>query len=96
MQLDRTAEDMLIEVYSTAVDAAMTRANERDGFASNGSRESIVAGLRAVAENNPKARAFDQIVQAFRESIDSDDGIVNDPQDLFELIDRLAIEHQGS
>lgn len=50
MQRDRMVEDGLIEVYSSAVDAAMHRANERDGYGSSGSRESIVAGLRAVAE----------------------------------------------
>ena len=38
----------LLEAYNTAVDAAMHRAKERDGFASNISRESRVAGLRAI------------------------------------------------
>lgn len=42
-------DDELLDTYRDAVDLAMHRANMRDGFASNMSRESIVAGLRAVA-----------------------------------------------
>lgn len=44
-----STDDELLDTYRDAVDLAMHRANMRDGFASNMSRESIVAGLRAVA-----------------------------------------------
>ena len=47
----------LLEAYNTAVDAAMHRANERDGFGSNVSRESRVAGLRAI-EREAAAKAL--------------------------------------
>jgi hypothetical protein len=42
-------DDELLETHRNAVGQAMKKASERDGFASNMSRESIVAGLRAVA-----------------------------------------------
>ena len=42
-------DDELLDTYNQAVDEAMHRANERDGFGSSMSRESIVSGLRAVA-----------------------------------------------
>ena len=48
----------LLEVYNTGVDADMHRAAERDGFASNTSRESRVAGLRAI-EREAAAKALD-------------------------------------
>ena len=51
-------DDEILKAYNTAVDAAMDRAYERDGFASNLSRESRVAGLRAV-ERAAAARALD-------------------------------------
>ena len=43
-------DDGLIELNEKAIRDAMDAANKRDGFASSGSRESIVAGLRLVAE----------------------------------------------
>ena len=43
-------DDELIELHKKAIRDAMDAANKRDGFASSGSRESIVAGLRLVAE----------------------------------------------
>lgn len=43
-------DDELIELHEKAIRDAMDAANKRDGFASSGSRESIVAGLRLVAE----------------------------------------------
>ena len=52
-------DDEMLEAYNTAVDAAMHRANERDGFASNMSRESRVAGLRAI-ERAAAARALEE------------------------------------
>ena len=48
-------DDELIELHEKAIRDAMDAANKRDGFASSGSRESIVAGLRLVAE-----RAWDE------------------------------------
>lgn len=51
-------DDEMLEAYNTAVDAAMDRACERDGFASNMSRESRVAGLRAI-ERAAAARALE-------------------------------------
>jgi len=42
------SDDELLETYRAAVNKAMSEAHARDGFASNMSRESIVAGLRAV------------------------------------------------
>ena len=42
------SDDELLETYRAAVNRAMSEAYARDGFASNMSRESIVAGLRAV------------------------------------------------
>lgn len=42
-------DDELLETYRVANERAMHEANLRDGFASNMSRESILAGLRAVA-----------------------------------------------
>ena len=42
------SDDELLETYRAAVNRAMSEAHARDGFASNMSRESIVAGLRAV------------------------------------------------
>ena len=44
-----SADDELIEAYNDAVRESMAAVTERDGHASSGSRESIVAGLRAVA-----------------------------------------------
>ena len=44
----------------------------------------------AWARADTKAQAFDRIALAFQESIDPDDGIVNEPQDLFDLIDSLS------
>lgn len=57
-------DDEMLEAYNTAVDAAMHRANERDGFASNMSRESRVAGLRAV-ERASAARALEEAASSF-------------------------------
>ena len=51
-------DDEMLKAYNTAVDAAMDRAYERDGLASNTSRESRVAGLRAV-ERAAAARALE-------------------------------------
>ena len=51
-------DDEMLETYSVAVESAMHRANERDGFASNMSRESRVAGLRAI-ERAAAARALE-------------------------------------
>lgn len=42
------SDDELLETYRAAINKAMDEAYARDGFASNMSRESIVAGLRAV------------------------------------------------
>ena len=53
-------DDEMLEAYNTAVDAAMDRACERDGFASNMSRESRVAGLRAI-ERAAAARALAEV-----------------------------------
>lgn len=44
----RISDDDLIKTYWGAVDRAMSWANARDGYGSSSSRESIVAGLRAV------------------------------------------------
>ena len=43
-------DDELLKLHEKAIRDAMEAAYKRDGFASSGSRESIVAGLRAVAE----------------------------------------------
>lgn len=48
--MNTPTDDELIEIHRQAIEEAMRIANERDGFASSGSRESIVAGLRAVVE----------------------------------------------
>lgn len=53
-------DDEMLETYSVAVESAMHRANERDGFASNMSRESRVAGLRAI-ERAAAARALAEV-----------------------------------
>ena len=45
---EQLSDDDLLKKYTSAVDEAMKAAHARDGFASNMSRESIVAGLRAV------------------------------------------------
>jgi hypothetical protein len=42
------SDEQLLEIQRVAVDDAMHAANTRDGYGSNMSRESIVAGLRAV------------------------------------------------
>lgn len=42
------SDEELLETYRASVNKAMDEAYARDGFASNMSRESIVAGLRAV------------------------------------------------
>ena len=57
-------DDEMLEAYNTAVDAAMDRACERDGFASNTSRESRVAGLRAI-ERAAAARALEDAAQTY-------------------------------
>ena len=54
--------------------------------------EETLAWVRA----DKKAQAFDRIVQSFRESIDPDDGIVNEPQDIFDLIEHLATNLEGA
>ena len=59
-------DDEMLEAYNTAVDAAMDRAYERDGFASNTSRESRVAGLRAI-ERAAAARALEEAADAWDE-----------------------------
>ena len=46
------SDDELLETYRAAVNRAMSEAHARDGFASNMSRESIVAGLRAVFDTS--------------------------------------------
>lgn len=50
-------DDEMIEAYNEAVRESMARVKERDGHASSGSRESIVAGLRAVAGSRRPVRA---------------------------------------
>ena len=57
-------DDEMLEAYNTAVESAMHRANERDGFACNMSRESRVAGLRAV-ERAAAARALEEAAQTY-------------------------------
>ena len=42
------SDEELLETYRASVNKAMDEAYARDGFATNMSRESIVAGLRAV------------------------------------------------
>lgn len=42
------SDEELLETYRAAINKAMDEAYARDGFATNMSRESIVAGLRAV------------------------------------------------
>ena len=42
------SDEELLETYRASVNKAMDEASARDGFATNMSRESIVAGLRAV------------------------------------------------
>lgn len=42
------SDEQLRNIHREAVDAAMHQASERDGFGSNMSPESIIAGLRAV------------------------------------------------
>ena len=44
------SDEELLETYRASVNKAMDEASARDGFATNMSRESIVAGLRAVFE----------------------------------------------
>lgn len=44
------SDDDLLDIQREAVRKAMNVASERDNFASNMSRESIIAGLRAVVE----------------------------------------------
>ena len=61
-------DDEMLEAYNTAVESAMHRANERDGFACNMSRESRVAGLRAV-ERAAAARALREFAQHLIESV---------------------------
>ena len=68
-------DDEMLEAYNTAVDAAMDRACERDGFASNTSRESRVAGLRAV-ERAAAARALEEAADGI-ESRRNEPGLVH-------------------
>ena len=42
------SDDELLTIQREAVDAAMHAANVRDGYGTNFSRESIIAGLRAI------------------------------------------------
>ena len=44
------SDDELLDAYRRGVNEAMEAAHARDGFSSNMSRESIVAGLRAARE----------------------------------------------
>ena len=68
-------DDEMLETYSVAVESAMHRANERDGFASNMSRESRVAGLRAV-ERAAAARALEEAADGI-ESRRNEPGLVH-------------------
>ena len=58
-------DDEILDIYSSAVDASMRAASERDGFASNMTRESRVAGLRAI-EREAAARALADIRREIR------------------------------
>lgn len=46
------SDEELLETYRASVNKAMDEASARDGFATNMSRESIVAGLRAVFDTS--------------------------------------------
>lgn len=46
------SDEELLETYRAAINKAMDEAYARDGFATNMSRESIVAGLRAVFDTS--------------------------------------------
>lgn len=70
-------DEELLETYRASVNKAMDEASARDGFATNMSRESIVAGLRAVfdmskgekrAEDEREALALNIMAQAFYEA----------------------------
>ena len=52
-------DDEMLEAYNTAVDAAMDRACERDGFASNMSRGSRGYGLSSVPPQHGHWQRFD-------------------------------------
>jgi len=59
------SEDELLNIYRAAVDSSMDAAHSREGFASNMSRESILAGLRAI-ERAAAARALDLAADQWR------------------------------
>ena len=55
------SDEELLETYRASVNKAMDEASARDGFATNMSRESIVAGLRAVFDmSKGEKRAEDE------------------------------------
>ena len=71
------SDEELLETYRASVNKAMVEASARDGFATNMSRESIVAGLRAVfdmskgekrAGDEREALALNIMAQAFYEA----------------------------
>lgn len=72
--------------------AAWIESGDDSASAHKEAAEQFDAWLAHVIESAPRGRAFERIVQAFRESIDPEDGIVNDPHDIFDLIDQLAVE----
>lgn len=89
------SDEELLETYRASVNKAMDEASARDGFATNMSRESIVAGLRAVfdmsngekrAEWEAERRAGDE---ATRRQID---GLASD---YYEAIIRAERAEQG-
>ena len=63
------SDEELLETYRASVNKAMDEASARDGFATNMSRESIVAGLRAVFDMSKGEKRAEDEREALIESI---------------------------
>lgn len=78
---EQLSDDDLLKKYTSAVDGAMKAAHARDGFASNMSRESIVAGLRAVTLAAPVAVDEAKLAEVINEALDAWQG--EEPSEVF-------------
>ena len=63
------SDEELLETYRASVNKAMDEASARDGFATNMSRESIVAGLRAVFDMSKGEKRAEDEREALSERI---------------------------
>ena len=90
------SDEELLETYRASVNKAMDEASARDGFATNMSRESIVAGLRAVFDMSKGEKRAEDEREALAARLTGDIlDAVPDDNDMQHVLELAASELRG-